>query len=284
MVELTYATPEEREEVAQFMNRVFVRAKWDIDGWRRLMAGRWCGPEGRFAIIARDGAEMVGVMGLIYAQRMTTQGIRTTADMTSWYILKDYRGGGLGGKMMAFATSDPEVTVTNFSSAKAAVSVLERAGLEVLDKERLVWHPSDLPKLVVHDDPLALGERLSAKDRQIIGDHQGLALRHLAVETPDGLVVMVLYPQKKHDAYVTHEVMYLADQPLFARYAARIAASVLPADQAILSLDRRFAAPGIACDEVQQFATPRFCQKGLLAPSEIDMLYSECVLLKIKIH
>ena len=284
MVEIAYAAPSEREEVAQFMNGVFVRARWDIEGWRRLVAGRWCGPEGRYAITVRDGGRLMGVLGLVYAQRLTSEGVRTTADMTSWYVMKDLRGQGVGAKMMALATSDPKVTVTNFSSAKAAVSVLERAGLAVLDKERLVWHPSAGPKFEVHEDPLALGDRLTVKDRRIIGDHQGLRLRHLAIETPDGLCVMVVYPQKKHDDYVTHEIMYLADQPLFARYAGQIAASVLPERGAILSLDRRFAAEQITSDEIRAFATPRFCQKGLLRPSEIDMLYSECVLLNIKIH
>lgn len=284
MVEIAYAAPSEREEVAQFMNSVFVRAKWDIDGWRKLVAGRWCGPEGRYAITVRDGGRLMGVLGLVYAQRMTSEGVRTTADMTSWYVMKEMRGQGVGAKMMALATSDPKVTVTNFSSAKAAVSVLERAGLEVLDKERLVWHPSGGPKFVVHEDPLLLGDRLTAKDSRIIGDHQGLRLRHLAVETPDGLCVMVVYPQKKHDDYATHEIMYLADQPLFARYARQIAASILPERGAILSLDRRFAPEQITCDEIRAFATPRFCQTGLLRPSEIDMLYSECVLLNIKIH
>jgi len=284
MVEIAYAAPQEREEVAQFMNRVFHKAKWDIDSWRRLVAGRWCGPEGRYAITVRDNGVLVGVLGLIYAQRMTRKGLRTTADMTSWYVLKDFRGGGVGQKMMALATSDPEVTVTNFSSAKAAVSVLERAGLVVLDKERLVWHPSDLAGFKVHEDPLSLGERLAEKDRKIISDHQGLRLRHLAVETPDGLCTLVIYPQKKHDEYVTHEVMYCGDQALFGRYAARIAASVLPEREAILSLDRRFAVAGIVPDDLREFATPRFCQQGLLQFSEIDMLYSECVLLNIKIH
>lgn len=173
MVEIAYAAPAEREEVAQFMNAVFVKAKWDIDGWRRLVAGRWCGPEGRYAITVRDKGRLMGVLGLVYAERITAEGIRTTADMTSWYVLKDLRGQGVGGKMMALATSDPEVTVTNFSSAKAAVSVLERAGLEVLDRERLVWHPSQMQKFRVHEDPLALGDRLTAKDRRIIRDHQG---------------------------------------------------------------------------------------------------------------
>ena len=285
MVDITYARPDEREEVAQFMKTVFTRAKWDIDGWRRLLAGRWCGPEGRFAITVRDAGKLVGVLGLVYADRMTSGGLRTTADMTSWYILKDYRGQGIGQQMLALATSDPEVTVTNFSSAKAAVSVLVNAGLTVLDKERLVWEPAPNTKgLIVHDDPLALGDRLSAKDRKVIADHQGLKLRHLAVETPDGLVAMVLYPQKKNEGYVTHEVMYLGDQPVFAQHAHAIAAAVLPEREAILSLDRRFAVEGIECDDVREFATPRYCQPGLLKWSEIDMLYSECVLLNIKIH
>lgn len=283
MVEIRYARPDEREEVAQFMNTVFHKAKWDIDGWRRLIAGRWCGPDGRYAIIVREGTQLVGCLGLIYAERITASGVRTTADMTSWYVLKEFRGGGVGQKMLRLACSDPEVTVTNFSSAKAAVQVLEKAGLVVLDKERLVWHPSQAKGFPVHDDPLAL-TNLPAKDRRIIADHQGLPLRHLAVETPDGLCTLVIYPQKKHDAYVTHEVMYCGDQALFAQHAGAIAASVLPAREAILSLDRRFARDGIAPDDVTEFATPRFCQQGLLDFAEIDMLYSECVLLGIKIH
>ncbi len=285
MVEITYARPDEREEVAQFMNDVFVRAKWDIDGWRRLLAGRWCGPDGRYAITVRDEGRLIGVLGLVYAERITSGGRRTTADMTSWYVLKEYRGQGIGQRMMALATSDPAVTVTNFSSAKAAVKVLISAGLTVLDAERLVWHPRPAATgFTLHEDALTVADRLNAKDRKIIEDHQGLKLRHLAVDTPEGLVALVVYPQKKHDEYVTHEIMYLGDQPLFARYAAQIASVVLPRTAAILSLDRRFAAEGITSDEVRAFATPRYCQPGLLDPSEIDMLYSECVLLNIKIH
>lgn len=285
MVDIAYAGPEEREEIAQFMNVVFHKAKWDIDGWRRLLAGRWCGPEGRFAISVRDEGKLVGVLGLVYADRMTSGGLRTTADMTSWYILKDYRGQGIGQQMLALATSDPTVTVTNFSSAKAAVSVLVNAGLTVLDKERLIWHPrASEAGFVVHEDPLSRIDLLNDKDRKIIADHQGLALRHLVVETPGGPVAMVIYPQNKHGPWVTHEIMYLGNQPLFAQYAPQIAGVVLPGRDAILSLDRRFAAKGIVPDEVRPFATPRYCQPGLLHPSEIDMLYSECVLLNIKIH
>ncbi|MEM7521982.1 MAG: hypothetical protein AAF307_13235 [Pseudomonadota bacterium] len=285
MTVIAYAGPDEREEVAQFMNTVFTRAKWDIDGWRRLVAGRWCGPNGRYAITVRDAGKLVGVLGLIYAVRQTEAGPRVIADMTSWYILRPYRAQGVGQKMLALATADPDVTVSNFSSAKAAVSVLTNAGFQVLDAERLVWRSGHGAGVVVaHDDPASVGQGLTAKDKQIIADHEGLKVRPVRVETPDGPLLMMIYPQKKHDEYVTHEVMYLSDQALFAQHAPQIAGAVLPVREAILSLDRRFAIPGLQHDEVHAFATPRFYFAGPMAKSEIDMLYSECLLLNIKIH
>lgn len=284
MVEISYATPEEREEVAAFMDRVFVRGKITMEGWRALVAGRWSGPGGKYAIIAREGGAIVGVLGLVYAQRMTAAGLRVTADMSSWYVLKEVRGQGVGQRILTLAMSDPGVTITNFSSALGAVNVLVNAGMAVLDRERLVWHPSDVAPFVVHEDPLALGDRLSEKDRRVIADHAGLRLRPVAVETPEGPVTLVIYPQKKHDDYVTHECMYLGDQALFARYAGRIAASVLPAREAILSLDRRLGAAGIEYDDCRAFTAPRFYVEGVMDPADIDLLYSECVLLNNKIH
>jgi len=273
MVDVAYAKPDEREEVAQFMNKVFVRAKWDMDGWRRLVAGRWAGPSGEYAITVRDGAMIVGVLGLVFGTRQTSKGMQTTADMSSWYILKEYRGQGVGQKMIALATQDPTVTIVNFSSAKAAVSVLENAGLKELDRDGLVWHPSNGPKFEVSEDPLSLGEKLPPKDRKMITDHQGLGLRHVTVKTPDGPCTMSIYPQKKNEGYVTHEVMYLSNQNGFARHAKQVAASVLPEREAILSLDRRFGMKGIEYDDVRDFATPRFFKQGLMHPSEVDMLY-----------
>ena len=55
MVEVAYALPEEREEIARFMQAVFPRAKWPLDGWRALLARRWPHPEDIYAITARDG-------------------------------------------------------------------------------------------------------------------------------------------------------------------------------------------------------------------------------------
>ncbi|NNE53201.1 MAG: hypothetical protein HKN30_12475 [Sulfitobacter sp.] len=283
MVKIAFAPPEEREEIAQFMNTCFHKAKWGIDIWRRLLSGRWSGDDPRYAITVRDGRRLVGVLGMIPVMRDTPKGPRRAIGLTSWYMMKELRGQGAGAKMMALASQNPDDTVTNFTSAKAAVPLVFRIGFEAIDEKRLIWHPHPDAGFRVHEDPLALGGRLSPIEQKIIADHAGLGLRFCTVETPDGLCTVVLNPKRKHDAYVTHEVMYLGNQPLFAHYSRQIAGAVLPQRDAILSLDSRFGAKGVAPDEEGPLEVPRFAFRGLQEPSEIDLLYTECVLLPVKL-
>lgn len=285
MIKIAYATPDEREDVAQFMQSVFVKAKWDIEGWRKLVAGRWNGPGGNYAITVRDAGKLVGVLGLVYAERQTPQGPRTTADMSSWYILRDYRGQGVGQQVLAFATSDPTLTVNNFSSAQAAVSVLVNGGFKVLDADRLVWRAGhSAQNSVAHHTRDDFAPLLRPEWDQIITDHVGLKLHPVVVQTPDGPLFLMVYPQKKHDAYVTHEVMHVSDPALFAQHARAVAGAVLPARDAILSFDRRMTLPDVTPDDVHSFAAPRFYHSSVMEPADIDMLYSECLLLGNKIH
>lgn len=286
MVEISLASPEEREEVALFMQEVFPRAKWSLDRWRLMLSGRWSNPEDPYAVAARDKGKLVGILGLVTARRPTTEGIGVTANMSSWYVQQPYRGQGLGNRMIGLAMADPEVTVTNFASSRGAAGVVANAGMAPLDHERLIWRPGapSAEKFPVHTDPLALGDVLSDRDRQVVLDHVGLNLSPIAVETPDGLCVLVMCIKQKHDEYVTHEAFYVGDRALFARYSRAIADSILPPERAILSVDRRLVPDNAEPDEAVKLAIPRFFTPGRLAPEHVDLLYSEHVLLDIKIH
>lgn len=285
MVEIAHARPEEREEIAAFMQSVFPKAKWSIDGWRRLLGGRWAGPDDSFAVTARDDGRLVGVLGLVTARRPTPGGLRVTANMTSWYLLPPYRSGGIGGRMIGRAAENPQVTVTNFSSSSRAVNAVQRAGLSVLDAERLIWRPRPGPAaLNVHRNPLALGDAIPERDRQVLVDHEDLNLSAVAVETPDGLCVLALSAKRKHDAYVTHDVFHIGNREVFARHVRAIADAVLPSHDAVLSVDRRFLPDDADPDEVMQIPVPRFYTPGRMPAPEVDAMYSEIVLLDMKIY
>ena len=284
MVDIAFAPPEEREEIARFMHEVFPRAKWPLEKWRSLLARRWPQPADHFAVTARDGGRLVGVLGMLPAERPTTAGVKLTVNLTSWYLFKPYRSGGVGSEMMRMAGVGPAAAVTNFSSARGAAGAAERAGMIVLDSERLLWRPrpSQPRRLPVHTDPAVLNRVLGEGDRRILADHAGLNLCVAAVETPDGFCPLVYVVKRKHDDYVTHEVLYAGDHGLLARHARAIAEALLPPEGAVLSVDRRFLPPDMEADAVQPIPVPRYYIPGDIEPAHVDYLYSEIVLLDMK--
>lgn len=285
MPDIRYALSDEREEVVQFYKEAFPRVTWADAEWQALVDGRWSAPDDPIAVTVREGGALIGVLGLISARRPTAGGMVKTTNLTSWYLLKPYRGGGIGSAMLAFATSDATATITNLSSARRAVPVVERAGFAILDRERLIWRARPAPtRWPVHTDPLRLGDALAPRDRRVLADHAGLNLRSLAVETPEGLCTLILSVKQKHDDRATHEVMYIGDRALFARHARRIADSILPAEAAELSVDRRFVAEGVTADALEPIPVPRFYTAGRMAAADVDHLYSEIVLLDLKMY
>lgn len=285
MLEIAHAPPEDRAEIALFMQDAFPRAKWSRAGWDAILSGRWSAPGDSYAITVRDAGTLVGVLGLVTARRPTAGGMVTTSNMTSWYVDKAYRGRGVGSDMLALVTADPDITVTNFSSAKGAVPVVERAGFSVLDAKRLVWHPGQgKARFKIHERPLESALAVTECDRTVLEDHAGLDLRTVAVETPDGVCTLVSSVKQKHETHVTHEAMYIGDRTLFSRYARVIADSVLPPDRAVLSVDQRFAPPGTLSDAVEEIAVPRFYTEGRMPAADVDHLYSEIVLLGMKMY
>ena len=284
MVEIAHARPEEREEIVRFMEAAFTRAKWSIDGWRRLLSGRWSRHGDSFAVTARDRGRLVGALGLIPAERPTAAGPARVVNMTSWYLEKPYRGQGFGPLMMRFAADAPDVTLTNFTSARGAEPAALKAGLATLDDARLIWRPRPRARrLPVERDPARMTDSLTARDRRVLADHADLPLTRALVETPDGPCLILLSVKRKSDAHVTHEALYLGDRRAFARHARAIADSLLPPEDAVLSVDRRFAPDADAPDAVEPIPIPRYYRPGRARPEEIDYLYSEIVLVDMKL-
>ncbi len=81
---MRFAKVEERTQVEAFMHAAFPRAKWGADGWTRLLANRWGGARGEFAVVAMDGVQLVGVMGMNDSIRHTPRGPMRYRNLTSW--------------------------------------------------------------------------------------------------------------------------------------------------------------------------------------------------------
>jgi hypothetical protein len=287
VLEIRPAQASECEEVARFLHCNF-KAKIPLERWRNLIDGRWSRPSDGYGISLLDGTDLVGFLGMVHAERPVGDGLARMGNMTSWYLKKPYRGRGLALEMLQLATADPEVTVTNFSSVPHAVRLLEKAGLGPLDDRRLIWRAGatfDGPAARLIPEPQAVPGLLSDEDATILRDHRGLNLKTIAVETPESdCCLLVLTAKKKHDDYVTHEVLHLGNPAVFARHAPAIAHAVLPPSGAVLSVDWRFLGAEAGADAVEQISVPRFFTPGRMAPNAVDFLYSETVLLDLKLR
>ncbi|WP_298858403.1 GNAT family N-acetyltransferase [uncultured Sulfitobacter sp.] len=282
MVTVRFATPSQRDEVEAFMHAAFPRAKWGLEGWTRLLANRWGGAQGEFAVVAMDGDQLIGVMGMNDSLRHTPRGPRRYRNLTSWYVLKSHRGMGLGETLMHTAMNDPEVTSTNLTSAKAALPLVDRIGFKVLDAKRLVWRPSGGKTLNLTLDPLR-DASLNPVDAQVLGDHADLNLKPVTIETPGGPCTLVLSVKQKVDEYVTHEAVYVGQPDLVARYGRSIADTLLPEEGAVFSVDSRLVT-GAEPDAIEQIEVPRFYKGDSMLPAEIDHMYSEIVLMDMKLY
>lgn len=282
MITITFATPDQRNQVEAFMLAAFPRAKWGAEGWTRLLANRWGGEQGEFAVTAWDGDTLVGVMGMNDSLRHTPRGPKRYRNLTSWYVLKSHRGMGLGEKLMHAAMADPQVTSTNLTSAKAALPLVDRIGFKILDAQRLIWRPSGtapLPHTLVPLDDAPL----NAVDAQVLADHDDLGLKPVVIDTPDGPLTLVLSVKQKVDEYVTHEVVYVGQPPLLARHAQAVTDTLLPENAAVFSIDSRLIT-GAQPDAVEQIEVPRFYKGTSMLPCEIDHMYSEVVLMGMKLY
>ncbi len=288
MVTVRKADPGQREEGARFLH-VEMDPKISYERWLRALGRGWAAEDAGYAIIAEDAGKLVGVLAAIYADRKIGGRPARTCNLSSWYILKSHRGGGLGYRMMSTALSDRDVTFTTYSSNAPALSVCLKAGMVPLDTHRMVWHTRAEPakgELVVIRDIEAVAHLMDAVSHRAVLDHADLNVHPLAFRTPGGeLCVVVFSVKRKGDDIEFHEALYISDRALFAAHARQLADAILPSEKALMSVDSRLLAREVAePDELIPLKVNRGFQSAGLEPHEMDFLYSEIPLLDLKLY
>jgi hypothetical protein len=278
---------EERKKVATFLHER-MNSKISIPRWAELIDGRWAAQDAVYAIVAEANGAIEGVLAAIYADREINGRMARTCNLSSWYITKGFRGGGLGFKMMSTALSEPGVTFTTYSSNPPALSVCFKAGMVPLETHRLVWHAQSAPALggveITQDVDSALGD-LDATSRKALDDHKGMNI-YPAIYRADGKTGLAVFSIKEKGTDIAyHEALYISEREVFANHARAIADTILPKTQALMSVDSRFLEGlEVRPDEAIPLPVQRGFQSAGLKPAEMDFLYSEIPLLDLKLY
>ncbi len=288
MVVIRKADPDLRSEVADFLHEEMNR-KISRERWFGLLDGRWADDDAGYALIAVADKRIVGVLAAVYADRTINGRQVRTCNLSSWYIVKAYRGGGLGYKMMSTALSEPDVTFTTYSSNAAALGVCLKAGMTTLDTKRLVWHARCEPtkgRLAVFQNIKDAVHLIDPASQKVILDHAGMNIHPLAFQTENGDLCTMVFSIKRKDGDIEfNEALYISDRVLFAANARALADEILPSRKALMSVDSRLlAGHKTDHDEILPLPVNRGFRPAGLAACEVDFLYSEIPLLDLKLY
>ncbi len=264
--------------------------KIPFERWGNILDCRWTPGEDRYGVVVTREGELAGFLGIVFADRVIRQQTRRTGNITSWFVEKDLRRGGLGQEMLALITSPEDVTYTATSPNIRSGSLLAKIGWQLMEDRRLYWDRSHEPATAAviplgSMDEAANAVGLDAGEQRLLADHRSLgAQAHILDAGAEGRCLLVSYVKLKGEDIAHHEILHAGDRALLGRHARTYANAVLPRDKAVLSLDARFVAPGTRADREAPLEIKRYFRPHDLEAADIDFLYSEVLLLDLKLY
>ncbi|CCQ74926.1 GNAT family N-acetyltransferase [Magnetospira sp. QH-2] len=255
--------------------------------WLRLFDPPWSRPVEALdhGCLAEVDGEVVGFIGRIYAERRIRGQRELTASLSSWYLRKEFRQGSLGLDLYQTLLDDRgAATYSVVSIARRTLPLYDRWGFGLLDSHRRVWNRTEAPiKVEILTDPISFESRLTTDQAQILQDHCAFDLLPVWVEGDAGSGLFIFVAKRKDGHRLHLDLLYGDNGALLAEAAPALARTLLPEDSALLAADERFLR---GCDGTatrEQIPVPRRFLSDHLQPPDLDFLYSEIVLLDLKL-
>jgi len=275
------------DAVAVFLNR-YMNPRIPVTRWRNLFTFPWAVPREAtdFGRVAVSDGEVVGFISRIYSQRLIDGERHLVANISSWYQRKDHRRGNLGLRLYRELLQDRgPATYTVLSIARRTYPLYDRWGFSVLDESRWLWRRQSAPgrDVEIVTDVALIDRAVDSEQRRMLRDHRGFELWPVLVSTPDGDCLAVLTAKHKGEDELFLDVLHVSRPEILMRYGGAIANRLLPEGKAVLAADARFLPGPPIGAECVPIAIPRRYLSDGLEPGALDLMYSETVLLNLKL-
>lgn len=252
--------------------------------WRTLLDYPWRPPDADCGCVAVDGDRVVGFLGLVYVDRPFGGRVERFCNICAWYLLRDYRGRGIGRDIQHASIANTEQTYTLVTATAGTDRAFRGSGFDVMDDERYIIRrrPDAAPKLEWLEGPDAIEASLSPEQRTILNHHRAFELRHLLISVGGRSCYLIVQARKQGEDVNYHQVMYVSDPEVVAAHGQTIADAILEPGRAVFAVDCRYMPESMPWER-ERVRQPRLYQSPRLRPGEIDHLYNEVVLLNLKL-
>ena len=261
-----------------------MNARIPIERWRRLLDYPWRPASVERGWVVEDRGRIVGFMGTIYSDRPVEGRMQRFCDLSSWYLLADYRGDGTGDALLRAGMAQPSVTYATMTARRATGRKIRALGFDILDATRSLFRPrseGQRTALACLLCPAAIRARLAPSQQTVFDAHRGFDIHHALVGDPG--LWLVFQRKLKGDAVAYHEILHASDPARLSADAQAIADTLVTGANGVLAVDSRWMAAGHDRGTVEPIALPRWFRSPNLAPAAVDHLFSEVILLDQKL-
>lgn|SRR5574337_266350 len=278
-------TPADTAEICDLLEHGFGIA---ADDWRPLCTTNWLADSPTRGFVLTDGGRIVGHVGTIYVQREINGKTGIVCNFSGFYVSPAYRGRGLGAALVAAAVRDERITYTTLTPAPVTQRVMEAMGFTILDRHLLLFPPGLNAETLwrsrvdIDVDDRTVRASLGQAERRIYDDHAPYDCLHMTARDAGGtayLVVKRLLRRVRSAPIPMSLILYCSAPDVLVRNLERIKLAIMWQQKTccIAMHERLFpkAPRAIRRSGIAQYRSPEF------TPNELDLLYSEFVLLDL---
>ncbi len=280
--------PAREDDIPAVVDLLHTRMNGKIEPqrWRRILDYPWRPPEAERGWLVEDRGRIVGFMGTIYSDRVVAGRTHRFCDLSSWYLMRDYRGDGTGDRLLRACMAKPDVTYQTMTARRATGRKIRALGFSVLDDTRRVFRPSapssrERSGLEIVGHPAAIRARLDPDQRRAHDLHAGFGLGEAYI--PDFGLWLVWQRKLKGEGIAYHEVLHASNPARLSANAQAICDAIVSGDTGILAIDSRWMREGDPAGTIETIALPRWFRSPNLEGVAVDHLYSEVILLDRKL-
>jgi acetoacetyl-CoA synthetase len=280
-------TPADTAEICDLLEHGFGIA---ADDWRPLYTTNWLADTPTRGFVLTDGGRIVGHVATIYSQREINGKTGIVCNFSGFYIAPAYRGRGLGATLVAAAVRDERITYTTHTPAPVTQRVMETLGFAILERHMLLFPPGlNAETLWQSRVDIDVNDRtvrasLGQAERRIYDDHAPYDCVHMTARDAGGTAYLVVKSRRRlrrlRSAGIPFsQILYCSAPDVLARNLERIKLAIMWHQKTFgIAMNERLfpkAPRAIRKKDIAQYRSPGF------TPNELDLLYSEFVVLDI---
>lgn len=257
----------------------------DEQHWRKVFDYPWDTGEGHCGYALLDGDEVVGMLGMVFSERLIGGSIKRFCNLHTWWVREDQRGHSL--KLLQPLARLNEYTVTHFTPCDTIRAITGRLGftplcsqLKILLPNRMIHRSQRAPAMTFDADEIV--DAVGQTDQRILCDHRPFGCGNLLLREGGEHCYLLYTHVIRHRLPYCH-VHYISNRELFLKHELAVRGALLKQHPArFVAIDTRLAAD-IKFPRSFNFWAPAHAvyRSADVRPEQVDNLYSDIVFLNL---